>query len=491
MKLWHKILLGFLGVFVLFSLSGVPTAQYDERIMDAFRAVKEQDLVAIELVEKMNKTLLEMEASIWKYHATRDPSWLRQFQDGEKRWALLAEQVQDMTKDDAYVGLFLRRVSRATEGWMKRALESSTHLRSGRRPELPSLDEIRPLYLDLLSRQTFRLGEGYENSLSLIEQGSYLAWSLRALALLIGLITCLVIVRSVKAQLERLTHATERIAAGQFDPVKKTSNDELGLLTASFNEMSRALKERTEALEEQRRVAIQANRLKTEFLANTSHELRTPLNTIMGYVQLIQDGLARSPQEERSYLQIIQQSSKHLLSLINDVLDVARIETGQIHLEMEPVLIKQVFDQLEEHMRLPAQKKNLRFSVVLRDHDLGVRANSGRLNQVLLNLVGNAIKFTTQGGVDVEAVPDESGDRVRFTVKDTGIGVSLEKQALLFQKFVQMDGSETRHLGGTGLGLALSKSLIELMRGNIKLESEGEGKGTQVVFTLERDLSAK
>lgn len=491
MKIWHKILLGFLGVFVLISLSGVPTARYYERIMDAFRIVKEHDLVAIEMVERMNQTLLEMETSIWRFHATHDPVWFRQFQDDQKRWFLLAEQVQDVIKDDAHLVLLMKRVVRATEGWMKRTEEASAKPRVDQRVTLPGLDEIRPLYADLLARQTLRLGESYEDSMSLVEQGSDLAWFLRALALVIGLVTCLVVVRSVKTPLEHLTRATEKIAAGRFEPVIPMSNDELGQLTRSFNEMSHALKERTEALEKQRQLAVEANRLKTEFLANTSHELRTPLNTVMGYTQLILDRLARNPEEERNYLQIIQQSSKHLLALINDVLDIARIETGQIQLELEPVLVKQVFDQLKEHMRLPTQQKDLEFNVTLPDHNLRVRAHAGRLNQILLNLVGNAIKFTSRGYVRVSAQSDASGEGVRFVVQDTGIGIPPEKRNLLFQKFVQVNGSETRHIGGTGLGLALSKSLIELMHGTIVLESRGEGQGTTVTFTLQRDTSAE
>jgi len=216
--------------------------------------------------------------------------------------------------------------------------------------------------------------------------------------------------------------------------------------------------------------------------------LRTPLNTIMGYTQLILDGLARTPQEERGYVSTIQQSSKHLLSLINDVLDVARIEAGQMQLELTPVSVKQVFEQVEGHMRLPAREKGLQLKVFTPMKDLWVRAHPGRLSQVLLNLVGNAVKFTSSGGIDVEAKLNKDNTQVCFTVKDTGIGISPEKQERLFQKFVQADGSTTRHFGGTGLGLALSKTLLELMGGAIQFHSDGEGKGTTVTFMLEREM---
>lgn len=490
MKISQKILLGFLLVFVLISLSGVRTSIDYGRILDTFGRLMDHDLAAIDTVEEMEKVLLEMNFSILLHEHMISENVRKGFQDGQRHWISLRNQLAENINTDPVARKLLIQLDQATQEWINSAERKL--LSKGEDPLiLPVLDTLRPLYRKLLTHQRSRLYESYNSSKATIEQVGELAWTLRAGAVVVGLLTCAIVVQSVKGPLDRLIRATEDIAAGRFEPLTTTSKDEISKLTHSFNSMSRSLKERTQALEEQRRLAIQASELKTEFLANTSHELRTPLNTIIGYTQLILEGLARNKEEEQGYLRTIQQSSKHLLALINDVLDIARIESGQMKLELEPVLIRGVFDPLEKHMRLPAQKKKLSLHVRCTPEDLCVRANPGRLNQVLLNIVGNAIKFTETGQVEISAEPDEKTHRVLFTVRDTGVGVPKEKQSLLFQKFVQTDGSLTRARGGTGLGLALSRTLLNLMKGTIELQSEGHGKGTTVIFTLPRETDLR
>lgn len=484
MKISQKILLGFLLVFVLISLSGVPTFLNYTEIGDAFRTLRDRQLRPMDYTDQMEKILIDMESMVWNYQVTKDASIPRHFRDARKRWGLLAGQMPESIPGDQ-TSLIFRRVVKQSLDWMDRAEMSMDELAVNSEP--PPADKPRFLYNLLIKQQREELDVSYDRSTKMVDDAGDLAWFLRAVALVIGLLTCWLVVRSVKKPLDSLMEATNAMAAGRFEQVPVISDDELGSLTRSFNEMSESLKQRTDALEEQRRIAVQASKLKTEFLANTSHELRTPLNTIMGYSRLILDGLARNREEEMNYLKTIQHSSKHLLALINDVLDIARIEAGQMKLESETVLVKDVFQQLEGHMRLPAQSKGLELLVSLSEPDLHVRAHPGRLTQVLLNLVGNSVKFTERGKIEVEAMRERSLNQVRFTVRDTGIGVPLEKQSLLFQKFVQADGSVTRHFGGSGLGLALSKTLLELMGGSIELRSEGEGKGTTVTFTMEYD----
>jgi len=485
-KIWQKILLGFLLVFVLISLSNVPISLDYIRILDSFRQIKDQELVDTETVQEMEKVLLEMDAFILKFYSTGDERVLRHFEDDRRRWQSLFDQIRGSLATETRFAFRLGRLKRATLDWMSRVEQAARNNRAGKRTALPGIEEIRPLYRELLTQQRIRLNESYDNSLQLVQQGGDLSWGLRALALAVGLIACLLVIRSVKGPLDRLIQAIERRTAGYFEPPLHASRDEIGQLTRAFNEMSRALKERTDALDEQRRVAVQASELKTEFLANTSHELRTPLNTIMGYSQLILDGLARTKEEERSYLITIRKSSTHLLSLINDVLDITRIESGQMQLDLGPVSVMEILNQVKEHMHLQAREKGLSFTVAEAEPDLCVQAHPGRLSQVLLNVVGNAIKFTHAGSVSLEAGSSPSGKQVHFTVRDTGIGISPEKQDRLFQKFVQGDGSMTRRFGGTGLGLALSKTLLGLMEGSIKLNSEGENKGTTVMIVLQK-----
>ncbi|MBI4643316.1 MAG: response regulator [Deltaproteobacteria bacterium] len=227
-----------------------------------------------------------------------------------------------------------------------------------------------------------------------------------------------------------------------------------------------------------------ANRLKSEFLANTSHELRTPLNAIMGYLRLVINGLCDTPEEEREFLQNALDSARSLLNLINDLLDSARIEAGQMEVQLGEVNVPQIFEAVRKLTELQADQKNLKLSFKPSQGDMAVRGDPGKFQQVLVNLVANAIKFTPQGEVQVKARALPAKGHVRFEVQDTGIGIAPGAQQDLFKKFVQGDGSTTRQYGGTGLGLAICKNLVEFMGGQIWLTSPGLGRGTKVHFTL-------
>lgn len=228
-----------------------------------------------------------------------------------------------------------------------------------------------------------------------------------------------------------------------------------------------------------------ASRLKSEFLANTSHELRTPLNGMIGFLQLVLDGLCDSPEEERDYLRQGLACSRHLLGLINDVLDIAKIEAGKLVLEFERIEVQQVFDEVYTitHVQAAQRGVELRFESEL-EPGVGARGDFGKVKQVLVNLVGNSLKFTPRGSVTVRARSRTPLGHVLFEVVDTGVGIPLDRQKLIFEKFVQGDGSTTRRFGGTGLGLAISRSLVELMGGIIGVHSDGEGRGTRMYFSL-------
>ena len=229
----------------------------------------------------------------------------------------------------------------------------------------------------------------------------------------------------------------------------------------------------------------EANKLKSEFLANASHELRTPLNSIIGFLSLVLDGLCESKEEEREFIQNAQESSNHLLNLINDILDISKIDAGKMTLDLEEIDPEKIFDDLYILTHVQAQQKGLRLEFVPpEDPRVHVRADYNKLKQILINLVGNSIKFTERGGITVSAEPYPKKGFIKFSVVDTGIGVSEEKMKKLFKKFVQGDGSMTRKYGGTGLGLTITKSLVELMGGIIQMVSEGDGKGTTINFTV-------
>jgi signal transduction histidine kinase len=248
-------------------------------------------------------------------------------------------------------------------------------------------------------------------------------------------------------------------------------------------------------LEEARYQAEEASRLKSEFLANTSHELRTPLNGMIGFLKLVLDGMAEDPQEQREFIEEAHRSAMHLFDIMTDVLDIAKIEAGKMQIECSPVSLKELLVQAETMTRTQIRQKNLSFELQIPPtHDeIFVYGNYQRLLQVALNVIGNAIKFTNEGGVTVSAevikkrivVQDEElPGLVKIRVADTGIGVSLDKQDKLFQSFSQVDGSLTRQYGGTGLGLAISQRLVEAMGGVVNFYSMGEGLGSTVTFTI-------
>ena len=248
-------------------------------------------------------------------------------------------------------------------------------------------------------------------------------------------------------------------------------------------------------LEEARQAAEEVSRLKSNFLANTSHELRTPLNGILGFLKLIVDGMADDPQEQMEFIEEAYRSAEHLLNIINDILDIAKIESGKMQLDLEPVVLTEILDHLKSFALAQVQQKNLYFQIHVppTDDEVILFCNYQRLLQVLLNLVGNAIKFTHEGGITIAAEiikkkvkfqGREFAGSVRIQVADTGIGVSLDLQDKLFQSFSQIDGSRTRQYGGTGLGLVISQKLVESMGGVVHFYSMGEGLGATVTFTV-------
>ncbi|AFZ03470.1 ATP-binding protein [Calothrix sp. PCC 6303] len=285
-----------------------------------------------------------------------------------------------------------------------------------------------------------------------------------------------------------LTLCEERssLTIDELESIKEVA-DQLGTAIAHatlYKELSAA-----------RQQAEEASRLKSEFLANVSHEIRTPLNGMMGFLKLILDGMVDDEEERNNFIEEAHRSSLHLLNIINDLLDFAKIEAGKMKLECSFVNLNELFTDVGSFISLQTEQRNLSFQLVQPEtsDEIMVYGDYQRLKQVMLNLLSNAIKFTHEGGVTISADVVKKKNRfqdqefpgmVRVRVADTGIGVSLDKQDKLFQSFSQVDGSRTRQYGGTGLGLVISQKLVEAMGGEVHFYSLGEGLGSTVTFTV-------
>ena len=266
---------------------------------------------------------------------------------------------------------------------------------------------------------------------------------------------------------------------------------EIRRLGEAFNTMVDALQRRNAETREALRQAETSNAAKSQFLANMSHEIRTPLNGMLGMVELL--GQTDLTAEQRRYAETVSRSGNALVGLINDVLDLSKIEAGRIELENRPFEVSALVRDTVDMFSAAARAKGLTLDAfVPAPLQISLTGDSHRLSQVLANLVGNAIKFTASGRVGVTVALDaDLGEalRLRFEVSDTGIGISREKQALIFEAFAQADGSTTREYGGTGLGLSIARQLVTLMRGELSVESR-PGVGSTFRFTVVLQKSA-
>ena len=298
----------------------------------------------------------------------------------------------------------------------------------------------------------------------------------------------IIVQRVILSPIRQLRAIANNVAEGNLDVRTNISTaDEYEKLSNAFNHMLDSLQESQQQLRRankdldakivelsDRNIELfKANKLKSEFLANISHEFRTPLNAILGFAEILRDKPAADIDKSRRYAENIITSGRSLLTMINDLLDLAKAESGRIDLHMSRTSIPELCENLQVFFTPLAQKKQLSLNLYC-DKDVPViTTDAGKVQQILYNFLSNAIKFTPeQGRIDIRATVDDEKKTVRVSVSDNGPGISPEDQEKIFEKFRQIDGSITRQSTGTGLGLAISKELAKLLGASISVKSQ-------------------
>jgi len=342
---------------------------------------------------------------------------------------------------------------------------------------------------DLLDRRVTAYGEQLKQSASetnniiLDSMQNTLATLVVSSAFMIGVVVLIAIwlANLLTSRVTQLADGLQKIEQGNLGyRIEKKSDDEMGKLAESINRMANSVENSFRHIEDAKQRAEEASRMKSVFLASMSHELRTPLNGILGFAELLKTELENPDQQ--SYADTIHSSGQHLLALVNDLLDLAKIEAGRMELKPVKTDLRALSKEVASIHRVHAEGKSLTLDCFIADDvSESLVCDSKRLRQVLNNLLNNAVKFTTEGKVELRI--ENLENRIRFTISDTGIGINEEQQKRIFEKFYQADNFLTGEHGGTGLGLAIAKELVVLMKGKIGFKSK-QGKGSEFFFSL-------
>jgi signal transduction histidine kinase len=355
--------------------------------------------------------------------------------------------------------------------------------------------QLQSYIVELATRSLEYAQNSEKETEKFIQSFSYYLLAGLIVIMAVSIFLTLYVGRAISKPITNMISVMSSIAVGNFAAVSipgMQRRDEIGAMARGvgvFATVSKQLRDREQSLVEARALAEGASRHKSQFLANMSHELRTPMNAILGYTELMLDNIYGEPTDKmRAVLVRIQSNGKHLLGLINDVLDLSKIEAGQLTLSTAEYSIKDVVHNVYSAVEPLAKAKDLALTVQLPAQLPAAQGDERRVTQVLLNLVGNAIKFTDRG--DVSITVSSSDESFTVAVRDTGPGIAPGDRLKIFEEFQQADLSTTKEKGGTGLGLAISKRIIEMHGGQLRVDS-ALGEGSTFYFTIPIKVGAE
>ena len=333
--------------------------------------------------------------------------------------------------------------------------------------------------LGSLDSGVVRVALGVSEIQELDSKVQYVVWVVGLFTVIVITLASFQVSKRITRPIQRIAETAQEIKGGDVDQrIPVTTSDEIGDLATSINEMADRLSSDIETLKKLERV-------RSEFLANVSHELRTPIFSVQGFIETLLDGAVDDPNVNRGFLRKAQHHSARLDALLNDLIEISRIESGEMKMSFRYFSIVEFLQQIVEETRPQAEKKDVPivFTSEL-DPRENVYGDRGRLKQVMINLIDNALKYTDRGG-SVEVGVRREGNHSTVWVKDTGSGIGPEHVDRIFERFYRIDRDRSREVGGTGLGLAIVKHIVEAHGGTIRVESE-VGKGSTFSFTLKR-----